>query len=216
MTGGALAELERAVRDEARRAPFDVCAETYEQAGRDPTEPILCAGNPEAAVVFVGRELGRDEVLLGEPLVGASGRRLRRVVHETLIGPADPGERRFAAVLDHVLLTNTVPYRPVGNRAYDRATLARFRPFVETLLARHWSGTRVVALGRKALLWFAPYADEGAVKDLWADREARFAGRLDVVVGGRAMKLACVPHPSPLSPFRTEFPALLRDALRDV
>jgi uracil-DNA glycosylase len=209
----ALAALLADMAREARRLPFDVCRDTYAAAGRDVAQPILLAGSLTARWCCMGRELGRDEVLLGEPLVGASGRRLRRVVHETLVGPAPASERRFARALDHVLLTNLVPYRPVGNRAYDRATLARFRPFVERLLAEHWTGRHVLALGLDAFRWFAPYAAPHAVDDAWTDAARRFTATLPIEIGGRALDLAVLPHPSPLSPFKAEFAPLLRARL---
>lgn len=211
----ALGRLAREIEREARRAPFDVCAETYAAAGRDPAIPIVCAGALDAAVCCFGRELGREEVLEGQPLIGSGGRRLRRVVHETLIGPAPRSERRFDEVLQHVLLTNTVPYRPVGNRAYGRSTVDRFRPFVERLLGEVWTGTRIVALGQSAFQWFAPYAAEGAVAATWADGTRRFGTTLPIGVLGRAIELRCVPHPSPLSPFKARFPELLARALQE-
>jgi uracil-DNA glycosylase len=208
-----LAALAEAVEIEARRAPFDVCADTYRAAGRDPAVPILCAGSLDAPFAALGRELGREEVLLGEPLVGMGGRRFRRAFHDAVLaktaGPAPKSERRFETVLGHVLLTNTVPYRPVDNEAYDRATVERFRPFVETLLADLWRGQVVLALGEAAARWFAPYAAPGAAEALWADASRRFTDMLDVTIRGRALVVAPLPHPSPLSPFKKEFAAIL-------
>jgi uracil-DNA glycosylase len=205
--------LRAEIEHEARSAPFDVCHETYEAAGRDPDVPILCAGNLAAPVCAVGRELGRDEVLRGEPLIGMGGRRFRRAAHEALFGPAPRGEREFRGVLDHVLLTNLVPYRPVKNKAYDKRTQERFRPFVERLLAEHWQGDRVLALGKTSFLWFARYREDGAVAAAWADRDARFDVTLPIAIRGRALSLAVLPHPSPLSPFKAQFAELLQRRL---
>jgi uracil-DNA glycosylase len=210
----SLAALAKDVEREARRAPFDVCAATYARAGRDPKVPIVCAGSLAARWCAVGRELGRDEVLGGEPLVGMSGRRLRRAVHEALLGPAPRQEREFRRVLDDVLLANLVPYRPVDNEAYDRATVERFRPFLESLLADVWTGGVVLSLGEHATRWFAPYAVSGAVESLWDDPAARFRDTLEIRVRGRALVLAPLPHPSPLSPFRAQFAELVARRLR--
>lgn len=205
----ALARLAAEIEREARRAPFDLALDTYAEAGRDPRAPILCAGSPSAKWCAVGRELGREEVLRGEPLVGTSGRRLRRAAHDALRGSAPKAEREFRAVLGDLFLTNLVPYRPVDNEAYDRATVDRFRPFVERLLADVWTGRVVLSLGQHATLWFAPYARDGAVEALWADADARFARTIGVEIRGRRLVLAPVPHPSPLSPFRSEFASLV-------
>jgi len=208
-----LAALLADIEAEARRAPFDVCRVTYRDAGRDPAVPLLCAGNLDAPFCALGRELGRDEVLQGEPLVGMAGRRFRRAFHDAVLaptaGPAPKSERRFAAVLDRVLLTNTVPYRPVDNRAYDRATVDRFRPFVERLLADVWTGTTILALGETATRWFTPYAAPGAADALWSDAARRFTATLDVTIRNRRLVVAPLPHPSPLSPFKAGFAAVL-------
>ncbi|MCE9637379.1 MAG: uracil-DNA glycosylase family protein [Planctomycetes bacterium] len=213
MTAPRLAPLLAAIEAEARRAPFDVCLDTYRAAGRDPAVPIVCAGSLDAPFAALGRELGREEVHAGEPLIGMGGRRFRRAFHDAVLakslGPAPKSERRFDAIFDHVLLTNTVPYRPVDNVAYDRATLVRFRPFVETLLADLWRGHTVLALGETATRWFAPYAAPGAVDALWADADRRFTDTIDVEIRGRAIRVAPIPHPSPLSPFKKEFARLL-------
>jgi uracil-DNA glycosylase len=213
-TSEALARLTADVEAEARRAPFDVCGDTYRDAKRDPCVPIVCVGSPSARWCAVGRELGREEVHAGEPLVGMGGRRLRRALHESLVGPAPKEERAFRRVLDDVLFANLVPFRPVGNKAYDRATVERFRPFLERLLAEIWTGDVVLSLGMESMRWFSRYADPGAVEALWDDAAARFRDTLPVVIGGRRMTLAPLPHPSPLSPFRSEFAELVRRRVR--
>ncbi len=205
-----LTRLCAAIEAEARRGPFDVCVETYEAAGRDPAVPIVCTGRLDASTCLVGRELGREEVHAGEPLVGMGGRRLRRALHEALVGPAPKSERRFDSVLEHVFFTNLVPYRPVGNKAYSQATKARFRPFVERLLAGHWTGDRVLALGKTSFEWFAPYVGRDTIRTAWSDPDTRFLIDLPMDLGGRQMTLGCLPHPSPLSPFKQAFPGLVR------
>jgi uracil-DNA glycosylase len=210
----ALARLAADVEREARRAPFDVCGDTYAEAERDACRPIVCVGSLDARWCAVGRELGREEVLLGEPLVGMAGRRFRRAFDDALHGGAPKSERRFERVLDSVLLTNLVPFRPVENKAYDRATVERFRPFLERLLADVWSGDVVLPLGQTALEWFAPYAEPGAVEALWADPAARFRDTLPATIRGKRVVLAPLPHPSPLSPFKKEFAGLLARRLK--
>jgi uracil-DNA glycosylase len=168
-----LEQLIAAVRREALHADFPVDAPVYERAGRDPTRPILCAGSLEAPVCVLGRDLGKDEVREGQPLIGAGGRLVRAGLYQARHGePAPPSDRRLESVLNDALLTNTVPYKPPGNKAYSGAVKERFRPFLAELLAVHWRGDRVLTLGTEAFEWFAPYADRSLLQSFWrrADR----------------------------------------------
>src|SRR5438094_785196 len=61
--------LIEAVQDEARRAAFPVDTPVYQKAGKDPTRPILFAGALDAPVCVFARDLGKDEVAVGQPLV---------------------------------------------------------------------------------------------------------------------------------------------------
>ena len=70
--------LIEAVRQEALRAEFPVDTAVYEKAGKDPSRPVLFAGSLDAPVCCFGRDLGKDEVAAGEPLIGAGGRLVRR------------------------------------------------------------------------------------------------------------------------------------------
>src|SRR5690348_14754042 len=110
-----IGELEQ----EARRAHFPVDLEVYERHGKDASRPVLFAGSLSAPICVFGRDLGKDEVAAGEPLIGAGGRLVRAGVYEAWHGTAPlKSDRRVEAALEHVLLTNTVPYKPPGNKAY--------------------------------------------------------------------------------------------------
>ena len=210
--------LIEAVQQEAARADFPVDTPVYDKAKKDPTMPVLYAGSLDAPTCIFGRDLGRDEVAAGEPLVGAGGRLVRAGVYEAKFGePPAKADRRIEAALKDVLLTNTVPYKPPGNKAYSEAVKERFRPFVAELLTVHWTGDRVISLGNEAFAWFARYADPDEAAALWA-REDRYEGelacKLSVVVGsktqGRAITLLPLPHPSPLNArWYGKFPGLL-------
>ena len=63
--------------------------------------------------------------------------------------------------------------------------------------------------------WFAPYAPDGAVAAVWADRERRFHTSLPIDIRGRRLLLQPIPHPSPLSPFKRDFATLLRSRLAE-
>lgn len=218
-------QLIDAVQHEAERAPFPVDAPAYERAARDPTRPILCAGSLEAPVCVFARDLGKDEVAEGQPLIGAGGRLVRVGLYLARHGKGPPKSgRRLASVLDDALLTNTVPYKPPGNKAYPASVKERFRPFLAELLGAHWQGDRVITLGTEAFQWFAPYADPAAFDAFWSrgDRyEAAFPCVLTASVDGRAIHKSLIllplPHPSPLNQrWYKQFPELLARRLETV
>ncbi|MDX2036840.1 MAG: uracil-DNA glycosylase family protein [Isosphaeraceae bacterium] len=199
-------DLARRIEAEAEREAFPIDLEVYARAGASPMVPVVCAGSLSAVVCFFGRDLGRQEVERRQPLVGAGGRLIRSEVHRALTGePAPRSDRHVESVLEHVLLTNTVPYKPPGNKAYTDAVKERFRPFVLELLRDHWTGDRLITLGTEAFEWFARYVQPGGeetARDFWSS-EARYTGILSVHLpggrSGRTIELAPLPHPSPLN-----------------
>lgn len=215
----ALLRLTTAMREEAARAPFAIDEDVYRAAGKDPLEPVACWGDLAARIAFLGRDLGKDEVRAGQPLIGPAGTQVRAGVARAIRGldPGSPADRDRAAAC--VLLANTVPYKPPGNKAYAPAVKARFRPYVAALLGALWSGRTAIALGSDAFEWFAPYAsDPAAFAAFWADEERRYRETITVVVEGswegrsysREIDVAPLPHPSPLNArWFKAFPALL-------
>lgn len=220
-----LDELLAAVEREARRADFPIDRPIYEKAGRDPLRPVFFAGTPGAPFCVVGRDLGRDEVAAAEPLIGAGGRLVRAGFYRAAHGGHDPprSDRTLREVLDHVFLTNTVPYKPPGNKAYSAAVKERFRPFLAELLTMHWhGGDRVITLGTEAFRWFVPYvSDPSSLDEFWArdDRyEAELACQVTAADGPRtitrALRIQPLPHPSPLNQrWFARFPGLLDQRL---
>ncbi|MFN4099339.1 MAG: uracil-DNA glycosylase family protein [Pararhodobacter sp.] len=88
---------------------------------------VFADGNPKARVMIVGEGPGADEDRLGKPFVGRAGQLLDRMF-------AAIGLSRESPDPAHALyITNTVPWRPPGNREPTRAELAMLKPF----LARH-------------------------------------------------------------------------------
>jgi len=205
-----LTELE----SEARRAPFPIDTAAYEAAAKDPLVPIAFAGDAAARVCCFGRDLGRDEVRVGQPQVGAAGKLVRRGVLARLGKRPESDDSLLEAALPHVFLSNTVPYKPPGNKAYPDAIRERFRPYVARLLAEHWLGDAVFTLGTEAFFWFAPYAEPGAAKEHWK-REDRYAAELACLIPSpegrkRAITVCPLPHPSPLNAqWVGRFPGLL-------
>lgn len=211
-------QLVESVQQEAERADFPIDTPVYERAGKDPKRPILFAGSLEAPFCVFARDLGKDEIAEGQPLIGAGGRLVRVGVYEAVNGKAPPkSDRRLESVLEHVLLTNTVPYKPPGNKAYAASVKERFRPFQAELLGVHWKGDRVITLGTEAFQWFAPYADPEAFEAFWR-RDDRYEAAIDCVLtassDGRTVRkplmLMPLPHPSPLNQrWYKQFPELL-------
>ena len=216
-----LGDLLERVEREARGEAFPVDEAVYRAAGRDPMVPIVCAGSLDAAFVSVGRDLGRDEVKAGEPQIGAGGRLVRSGFYRAVTGrEPEVGDKRLAAAIEDVLLTNLVPYKPPGNKAYSKRVRERFRPFLVELLVERWSGERVITLGNEAFFWFGQYLEEGEAERFW-EREDRYEAELRCGMewGGRSKRvLLCpLPHPSPLNArWYGRFPELLAKRIAGV
>ncbi len=125
--GGANGEVTAAVRlaqaadtvDELRDAlaSFDGCA-----LKKTATNLVFTDGNPEAPILFIGEGPGAEEDRQGLPFVGPSGRLLDRML-------ASIGLERSG-----VLISNTVFWRPPGNRTPTSHETAVCLPFVERLI----------------------------------------------------------------------------------
>jgi uracil-DNA glycosylase len=221
-------DLVESAAAEARRAAFPVDEPVYERAGRNPLRPILFAGALDAPVCILARDLGRDEVAAGQPLIGAGG----RLVRAGIVAAWPPSESeaddppRLERALEHALLTNTVPFKPPGNKAYAESVRERFRPFVASLLADFWEGDQVITLGTEAFRWFEPYA-EGGRFDAEAASDARFdaafACRLPSSASAKgeppfkAVVVRPLPHPSPLNRrWYAKFPEMLARRLDEM
>lgn len=88
---------------------------------------VFADGNPAARVMIIGEGPGREEDIQGKPFVGPAGRLLDAMF-------AAIGLSRGAPAAESALyITNTVPWRPPGNREPTPDELAMLRPF----LARH-------------------------------------------------------------------------------
>jgi uracil-DNA glycosylase len=220
---GSIDELKAAIEAAARKTEMSLDLEVYQAADKDPYRPILYGGQLDATVAFFARDLGRQEVMSGEPLIGDAGQRVRKAVYRLLTGQEPPkGDSRLAAATDRVLLTNTVPYKPVGNKAYPPEVKERLRPYIAQLLVCHWQGTRIITMGTEAFQWFAPYAEPKAADAFWkrADRfEAEFhctmTADCDGQIVSKEVTVCPLPHPSPLNrTYLALFPGLLDGRLK--
>ena len=85
-------------------------------------QAVFSRGNAEAPVLVVGEGPGGEEDARGEPFVGKAGQLLDRMLRE-------------AGLEGRVFITNTVFWRPPGNRTPTPAEQAVCAPFVERAFA---------------------------------------------------------------------------------
>jgi uracil-DNA glycosylase len=96
-------------------AAFEGCSLRFEGAAR---QAVFSRGRPDAEVVIVGEGPGAEEDLQGAPFVGRAGQLLDRML-------------AAAGLTDRVFITNTVFWRPPGNRTPTAAEQMVCAPFVE-------------------------------------------------------------------------------------
>ena len=213
------------VEEEAKKEPFPIDVNVYSAAKKEPNHPILYGGNLQSQLCFFARDLGKDEVYGGEPLIGAAGSLVRQGFYQALHGEKAKSQAELKSVCNRILLTNTVPYKPPGNKAYLMGVKKRFLPFVAQLLVLHWSGNQIITLGTEAFKWFAPFGKKGEVNDFFR-RSDRFTSSLDVVLNAKdetglihqkTVNLMPLPHPSPLNQtYYSKFPQMLQDRLKNI
>lgn len=85
-------------------------------------QSVFSRGDPHAPIMIIGEGPGAEEDERGEPFVGKAGQLLDRMLAE-------------AGLKDKVFITNTVFWRPPGNRTPTPAEQAACAPFVERAFA---------------------------------------------------------------------------------
>jgi len=218
------------VQQEAQREEFPLDTPVYNSAALEPTKPILYGGNLQSPLCFFGRDLGKDEVHARQPLIGASGTMVRQGLYYAIHQEQAPSRKDLDdTTINRVLLSNTVPYKPPGNKAYLMKVKKRFRPFIEQLLVCHWQGNQVITLGTEAFKWFAPYGKQGEVDSFYRNddgKDDRFEQQLTVNISAtdnsgtiqtKTITLLPLPHPSPLNQkYYRAFPKMLQHRLSQV
>ena len=123
-------------------------------------QAVFARGNPEAEVLVIGEGPGGEEDERGQPFVGKAGRLLDRMLAE-------------AGLEGRVFITNTVFWRPPGNRTPTPAEQAVCAPFVERAFAllKPKAVLLVGAAASKSVLG----ADQGIMKLRGQWREWRLA-----------------------------------------
>lgn len=195
-------------------------AAAYREHGRDPLQPVIGMGPADAPLCIMGRDPGGEEVRLAQPFVGGAGQLLRAGLHAHL-HPGEPYsfEAGLAAGAGMFWL-NTVPYKPLKNKAWSKAVQLRFQPLVARVL-QGWRGEDVLTLGNEAFAWFAlgQLPDVSVrLRDFWAIGDARYEHSVDVTLElagqERSLRLHPLPHPSPANAvWCRRFPALLQRRL---
>ncbi|OHB30381.1 MAG: uracil-DNA glycosylase [Phenylobacterium sp. RIFCSPHIGHO2_01_FULL_69_31] len=99
-------------------AAFEGCPLRFEGAA---TKAVVYRGDPKAPLLVIGEGPGADEDARGEPFVGRAGKLLDRML-------------AAAGLTDRVLITNTVFWRPPGNRTPTPAEQAICAPFLERIV----------------------------------------------------------------------------------
>ncbi|HUZ12315.1 MAG TPA: uracil-DNA glycosylase [Caulobacteraceae bacterium] len=113
---------------EAAIAAFDGCPLKHQGA----RQAVFARGDPAAPVMVIGEAPGADEDAQGAPFVGKAGQLLDRML-------------AAAGLTGRVFITNSVFWRPPGNRTPTPAEQAACAPFLE----------RAIELARPRLLLLA-------------------------------------------------------------
>lgn len=100
-------------------AAFEGCPLRYEGAA---SKAVVCRGDPKAPLMVIGEGPGAEEDARGEPFVGRAGKLLDRMLGA-------------AGLEGRVLITNTVFWRPPGNRTPTPLEQAVCAPFLERIIA---------------------------------------------------------------------------------
>lgn len=85
-------------------------------------QAVFARGNPKGSILLIGEAPGETEDLRGEPFVGQAGQLLDRML-------------TAAGLADQVFMTNTVFWKPPGNRSPSPQEQAACAPFVERAFA---------------------------------------------------------------------------------
>ena len=119
---------------------------------------------------------------------------------------------------EEVFFSNTVPYKPLGNKAWSMTVKRRFHGVISSYLVDHWSGSDLITLGNVAFHWFGIDAERGvrdALKAFWG-RQDRYEATTSVALTSpltglsKRIQLHPLPHPSPLNAaWYPKFPGLL-------
>lgn len=150
--GDAIAEARRLAAGAGTLEALGLAIAAFEGCplkGMGAKQAVFSRGNPQAEVLVIGEGPGGEEDERGQPFVGKAGRLLDRMLAE-------------AGLEGRVFITNTVFWRPPGNRTPTPAEQAVCAPFVERVFAL--LKPKVVLLVGAAASKSVLGADEGIMK----------------------------------------------------
>lgn len=212
-------QLLKRIAAEAKKGDMQIDADAYLAAGRAPSDPVLLgSGSLEAEIGFFGRDPGRREVEIGEPFIGKGGQLVRSALYRAAGGEGSPTLQESIDIGRRVFWGNTVPFKPLGNKAWSTRIKRRFLPYIRELLTEEWQGRELITLGNQAFDWFglAEPQNKPLLREYW-EREERYDGFLEVSLAGKKMRLYPLPHPSPLNAtWHARFPDMLHRRLQQL
>ncbi|MFW5799324.1 MAG: uracil-DNA glycosylase family protein, partial [Spirochaetota bacterium] len=211
------------IETQAEKLDMPIDTDIYNSCGKNPNKPILYAGSLEADTGFLARDLGKSEVIKGEPLIGSGGNLLRKTIYSYHTGKEAPkNEVYFKDIMKDVLFTNLVPYKPIGNKVFSKKIRRQFAPYIAELLINHWKGKFLITLGTEAFKWFENFCDKKEIEVFWKDEEKRYTETFQCKIfildndksQSKDINIAPLPHPSPLNvKWYKRFPELLKNRL---
>ena len=185
-----------AARETARNAPdlaaLEAALAAFDGCPLKKTAKNLCMarGNPNARIMMIGEAPGRDEDLEGKPFVGRAGHLLDKMLAAISLTDAD------------VYITNTVYWRPPGNRTPTPQEVQACQPFLDRQIELVAPDIIVLLGGAAAKQVLA--TDEGIMKlrGKWRSYHS----------GGRDIRTIATLHPA----FLLRTPGAKRQAWRDL
>jgi DNA polymerase len=159
-------------------------------------QAVFARGNPAADVMVIGEGPGAEEDLQGAPFVGRAGKLLDKML-------------AAAGLEGRVFITNTVFWRPPGNRTPSPAEQAACAPFLERAIALVQPKMLLLAGGASAKHVLATSEGILSLRGRWFE----WRSMLDPV-SGVALELPALPtlHPA----FLLRQPAAKKKAWEDL
>jgi DNA polymerase len=181
-----------AAKDAASLADLRARLEAFNGCGLKATAKNLCfyRGTERARLMLIGEAPGRDEDLSGVPFVGPAGQLLDKMLAAVGLSEAD------------VHITNTVYWRPPGNRTPSPPETQACRPFLDRQIELVQPDMIALLGGAAANTVLGVPGGIMKLRGTWREIE----------VAGRKIKVLPTLHPA----FLLRSPAHKRQAWRDV